>query len=115
MGILDNVTRSDEHVGCDHLLRAVRRCRPLIHCFGHIHEGSGAGKMRWVTSSFEVASLDQDQVLHDRSAHIDISKASDSPLKWGEETMFINASIMDVRYRPVNPPWLVDLELPVRE
>ena len=33
----------------------------------------------------------------------------------GRETLFVNASIMDVEYRPVNAPWVVDLELPVVE
>ena len=27
------------HVGCEDLVRAVRRVRPRLHVFGHIHEG----------------------------------------------------------------------------
>lgn len=30
-----------EHVGCDDLLEAVRRKRPALHLFGHIHEDGG--------------------------------------------------------------------------
>ena len=33
-------------------------------------------------------------------------------LKDGEETLFVNAAVMDVDYRPVNAPWVVDLDLP---
>jgi calcineurin-like phosphoesterase family protein len=39
-GILDRTT-SGEAVGCDDLLDAVRRVRPRLHVFGHIHEGYG--------------------------------------------------------------------------
>lgn len=31
----------------------------------------------------------------------------------GESTLFVNASIMNVNYRPVNAPWVVDLDLPL--
>jgi Icc-related predicted phosphoesterase len=30
-----------EHAGCDDLLAAVRRARPALHLFGHIHEAGG--------------------------------------------------------------------------
>ncbi|KAL9011504.1 MAG: hypothetical protein Q9173_003650, partial [Seirophora scorigena] len=49
-GILDTVAHyngEDEAVGCEHLLRAVQRCRPRLHCFGHIHEGWGAERHDW--------------------------------------------------------------------
>lgn len=40
-GVLDITIRptstEDDHVGCRHLLRAVARCRPRLHVFGHIH------------------------------------------------------------------------------
>lgn len=45
-GILDT-TNTGESVGCEHLRRAVERCRPLLHCFGHIHESWGAVVKRW--------------------------------------------------------------------
>lgn len=46
LGILD-ATRIDTRAGCPHLLRAVARARPRLHCFGHIHEGAGAALVRW--------------------------------------------------------------------
>lgn len=30
-----------KHVGCEDLLEAVKRVRPLLHVFGHIHEAGG--------------------------------------------------------------------------
>lgn len=39
-GILDRVHRGDD-VGCEELLAAVRRLRPRLHVFGHIHEAYG--------------------------------------------------------------------------
>lgn len=43
---LDETSRGD-FAGCPHLLRALMRSRPLIHCFGHIHEGWGAERVKW--------------------------------------------------------------------
>lgn len=39
-GILDTVCLG-ENVGCKYLLEAVKRVKPRIHCFGHIHEDYG--------------------------------------------------------------------------
>jgi Icc-related predicted phosphoesterase len=40
LGILD-MTEADEAVGCEDLLEHVRRVRPKLHVFGHIHEAYG--------------------------------------------------------------------------
>ncbi|KAK3052090.1 hypothetical protein LTR09_006682 [Extremus antarcticus] len=45
--ILDEVDRGNVPVGCPHLLKAIMRARPLVHCFGHIHEGWGGVKVTW--------------------------------------------------------------------
>ena len=39
-GIMD-VTENKTRAGCPDLFGAVARARPLLHCFGHIHEGWG--------------------------------------------------------------------------
>ncbi|KAI9591705.1 Metallo-dependent phosphatase-like protein, partial [Syncephalis fuscata] len=39
-GILDRVV-TGESCGCDDLLSRVQTVRPLVHVFGHIHEGRG--------------------------------------------------------------------------
>ena len=43
--ILDQV--DNKNLGCPNLLRAASRVRPLMHCFGHIHEGHGANIVTW--------------------------------------------------------------------
>lgn len=145
-GFLDRTVKG-EYVGCDHLRKAVGRCRPLVHCFGHIHEGWGAMLKNWdldgteegASSTTGAASRADDafqppvppfyntnisnsaregeypsvvssyeEQARQRSVYIDATRVQP-----GKETLFVNASIMTVRYRPLNAPWLVDIELPV--
>lgn len=63
----------------------------------------------------KIQRLEQDQqcMLDERSAYVDVSSDSERPLRFGKETLFVNASIMNVRYNPVNAPWVVDLDLPL--
>lgn len=122
MGILDT-TRTGEHVGCQHLLRAARRCKPRLHCFGHIHEAWGARKIKWNESqeldvSLEKHVVESQEVLVDhgktveaKAARVDTSREGDVKIEYGKETLMINASIMTLRYDPWNSPWLVDVEL----
>lgn len=110
--ILDKVVPGNYEVGCEHLRRAVERTRPRIHCFGHIHEGYGAERIHWGSESRTPIQQDEKTVLENRSAYCNTSTDGGDTLKFGEETLFINASIMDVRYNPRNAPWVVDLDLP---
>lgn len=107
-GVLDN-TFDDVLAGCQHLSQAMQRARPLLHCFGHIHEGRGARRLAWETGKLAeiVPVLDQDSSCN----FVDLTNP---PIDWGAETVCINASIMDVHYRPVHPPWLMDVNLPVK-
>ncbi|KAF2848761.1 Metallo-dependent phosphatase [Plenodomus tracheiphilus IPT5] len=121
MGILDAVVRTGEHVGCEHLLRASRRCRPKLHCFGHIHEGWGAQLVRWregdeLDASAEaqiekVVDVDTEDIASNRAASIDIGSGSTMAVEPGKDTLMVNASIMTVSYKPWNRPWIVDLDL----
>lgn len=111
--ILDKTDR-DEAVGCKFLRHAVKRVRPLLHCFSHIQEGYGAQKINWEKNTIETATPNKDKSLLNRSNHLPYSSDGPEPLVFGEETIFVNASIMNLNYRPVNAPWLVDLDLPIR-
>ncbi|KAL4941517.1 Metallo-dependent phosphatase-like protein [Aspergillus oleicola] len=136
MGILDQVVGSGESVGCEHLFRAVRRARPALHVFGHIHEGYGARRVEWksekeaqsqsslLTSgsgtgpgfgtdikSIEDVPWDREDVMDERGAYVDLTKDSGRPLRRGEETVFVNASVVTVDYEGLNAPWVVDLDL----
>lgn len=110
-------------MGCEHLLRAARRCRPLLHCFGHIHESWGAERVRWKegeeidaeqgkhVENAEWVEVDEENMLRERAAYIDVSLQGGKPLLFGKETLMVNASIMTLNYKPFNGAWLVDLDL----
>ena len=71
--------------------------------------------MDWKTGKAEWVEIDEEKIVKERCAFLDLSKNGVEELRWGEETMFINASIMDEHYQPENAPWVVNLELPKRQ
>lgn len=127
--------------GCPHLLRALNRVRPRLHCFGHIHEAWGAERIAWmedrertfrepsgegegvlgetvewiVSSKTPAMKPSERGVIEARAAYLDVSNASDRPLKVGKETLLVNSSIMTLFYKPGGAGWLVDLELPLKK
>jgi len=127
LGILDAV-RTGDHVGCEHLLRAVQRCKPKLHCFGHIHEGWGAQLVQWeegdeldirpeahvkqpnVKQPTEI-DIDQEMTSVNKAAYIDSTKGSELVVRPGKDTLMVNASIMTVAYQPWNKPFVVDIDL----
>ncbi|KAH7316542.1 ser/Thr protein phosphatase family protein [Stachybotrys elegans] len=46
-----------------------------------------------------------------RGVHVDLT-AGEASLAAGQETLFVNAAIMDTGYKPSQPPWIVDVDLP---
>ncbi|KAF2261708.1 Metallo-dependent phosphatase [Lojkania enalia] len=50
----------DERSGCEALLRALHRVRPLMAVCGHIHEGRGVERLRWNLNPPEKGSLRED-------------------------------------------------------
>ncbi|KAI9820803.1 MAG: hypothetical protein M1827_005174 [Pycnora praestabilis] len=169
-------TTSGLDVGCPHLARAVRRARPRLHVFGHIHEGYGMRRVRWTDRPGALESWggggggggggqvqkgegdDSPQGVMEAveavneiegvpmgpgdgeergewGRYVDLSCSgagagaersraeADSSAgngkehrkregEFGRETVFVNASCVDVHYEMVNRPWLLDLELP---
>jgi hypothetical protein len=101
-GVLDVVDGENE--GCDMLLKAVGRARPLMHCFGHIHEGHGAQVVKWGREGELVGKGSEMVVSYPEAIKVDV--------KSGEETLMVNGAIKDGRAQPNNAPWLVDLDLP---
>lgn len=109
-GRLD-ATNSGDLAGCPHLLRALMRAKPLLHCFGHIHEGRGAERVRWAggdvasTSSSisawkekkweegvesvnaETQEYGFDSEQHDNATVVSLSPRGGKPLRRGEETV----------------------------
>jgi hypothetical protein len=127
-----------EAVGCPHLLRALMRTRPALCCFGHIHEGWGAERLTWADDAENVpgracsiadwknrawkegvdgeravpVQVDMELAKEKHAVFVDISEDGGNAIRLGKETLFVNAAIMDVQYRPINAPWVVDLCLP---
>jgi len=126
LGHLDRMPNG-AYLGCRHLQRAAARVKPRLHCFGHIHEGRGAERVTWTSiqpdydTEKSVASQEaidgKDTILEGQiqPSHVDVSKSSSKPLQFGNETLMINASIMDGNNHPNFAPWVVELELPLYE
>ncbi|KAH0268106.1 Metallo-dependent phosphatase, partial [Aureobasidium melanogenum] len=119
------------NVGCPHLLKAMTRAKPLVHCFGHIHEGWGAETVTWNDVSVtEKETMEQfkGQGWKKHVKEVERVKVAEKEVKEqravlldgtgvrkGEQTVMINAAIMDVGYSPVNAPFVVDLDLPIKK
>lgn len=96
------------NVGCDHLLAALNRAKPLLHCFGHIHEGHGARTISWD----EKADAENYLMV---AKPVDIDKTE----RWhtvrksekSNETLAVNAVIQGENDEFCNSPWLVYLPL----
>lgn len=97
-------------VGCDNLLRATSRARPLMCCFGHIHEGHGAKVIRWKVEGNETGS----EAIESQGGDMTCAyPGSNRPsIHRGRETLMVNAAIMDENNEPNNAPWIIELELP---
>jgi Icc-related predicted phosphoesterase len=122
-----------QHVGCPHLLRAVEHTRPLIHCFGHIHEAAGAEIVEWPAPGNELPAPSEALVLdawrrgtlgeelaalskalttratvevfnRSHAVEVDINQGSAHCIRRGQDTLMVNAAIMNAHNRPENPP-----------
>jgi hypothetical protein len=129
-GILDSCCAA-KHAGCPWQFEAVARARPLMHCFGHIHESWGGRFVTWYpkisTKPSQLTDIDKEHshlierlsTLKGRLpwpalAATNHSSTNPQPmkrLKRGAQTLFINAAIKGRSDRPIQPPWLVDLDL----
>lgn len=108
--ILD-VVHTGANVGCRALMRAVSRARPLLYCFGHIHEAHGAKLVTWKDDKSKVGPEAVEKLTSTSDAYPETTTSS-LPLRFGKDTLMVNASIMNLAYRPVNAPCLVELNIP---
>ncbi|TAQ88615.1 hypothetical protein B7494_g3057 [Chlorociboria aeruginascens] len=106
-GILDETAY--DHVGCMSLMHAVARAKPLLYCFGHIHEAYGAKLITWKDDP-NVAGAERIAEQKKRSNTYPVPDLIQ--ISHGEQTLMVNAAIRDLRYMAVNAPWLLELELP---
>lgn len=71
--------------------------------------------MNWSIKTSERVMVDREKTLAQRAAYIDLTDSGKPGFKFGDETLFVNAAVLDQAYRPVNAPWVVDLDLPLSE
>lgn len=151
-GILD-LAWDESRAGCPNLFSAVQKSKPLVHCYGHIHEAWGAYLGVWnQTPQFSdtnpctyLSALDQEKswtvediqgiklefkdkeddkeekmqryrkYAEDGCIKLDIdgnSKAGGLGMEKDRETLFVNAAVLDARYKMTNFPWMVEVGLP---
>ncbi|KAK2627364.1 hypothetical protein QTJ16_003330 [Diplocarpon rosae] len=97
------------NVGCEALLRAASRARPLLYCFGHIHEAHGSNIVTWKD---DMKMIGAEAIESESREPNGFPDPAHWPVKFGKQTLMINAAIMNLSYQPTNAPWLVDLDLP---
>ncbi|CAG8080770.1 unnamed protein product [Penicillium salamii] len=127
-GIMDR-TRSGERAGSTCLFTAIAQHRPLMHCFGHIHEGWGAKLVKWrdpiSAEPSHLTDIDNEKSmlisnLASVSGNAEVEKLVATshcpgdlhPLQRGSDTLFVNASVEESGGLLIQPSWLVNLELP---
>lgn len=120
-GVLDRTKLGDER-GCVWLRNAVERVRPRVHAFGHIHEGRGCARVRWrgwPGWGGRVEVLEEDVGVGVGGGNVvsvlDLTEENGRGLRWGRETVFVNAAVRDERSRIANKPWVVKVDLSVVE
>ncbi|KAF9873457.1 ser thr protein phosphatase family protein [Colletotrichum karsti] len=93
-------SRDGELLGCAKLWAAIRRTRPRLHCFGHVHEGYGVQCVRWAG---EGEGFDLEDV------EVGAGEAVDA----GDEgkTVLVNAAVMDQGGDGNRRPLVVDLKV----
>ena len=110
-GILDWCPQG--HVGCENVLQAIRRVKPMMHCFGHVHDDYGIEVVDWKKATTDKTPL-KNEALH---RHYDDPPENPypEPYIWkygrGDRTLAVNAAIMTAEQQPENAPWLVSLNL----
>ncbi|KAB8259052.1 Metallo-dependent phosphatase-like protein [Aspergillus pseudonomiae] len=125
-GILDH-SMSSRRAGCEHLFDKVARCRPRMHCFGHIHGSWGAKLIAWRKTISEkpshltdidngqstvIEKLSNIEASGPRAFYLTSHCAGDAnSLQHGRHTLFVNAAIEGSNDFPTHPAWLVDLDL----
>lgn len=118
LGVWDHTDKGG-NVGCANLLRAMQRARPLLHCYGHIHEARGALLASWKPrhrrAGGEGAADLREPVFERRRQLPDTYPTPvDCAVDFGHETLMVNASVMDANKMLRNRPYIFELDLPTK-
>ncbi|KAM0820151.1 putative Ser/Thr protein phosphatase family protein [Seiridium cardinale] len=98
-----------EHCGCVHLANAIKRFRPLLHCFGHTYEGNGILRAIWtwgyLPNPLAILALAKQKVDGAAMRYVMSTKRSNG------ETVLVNAALGGKEDRKNNKPWVITLEI----
>ncbi|MCJ1371218.1 hypothetical protein MMC20_002433 [Loxospora ochrophaea] len=114
-GILDWCPQQG-HVGCENILQAIRRVKPMMHCFGHVHESNGMRAIDWDKSATADIPAQRNETVYTPFQENQIENPYPQPFRWngarGNQTLAVNAAIMTGDNKPEQAPWLISLDLP---
>jgi predicted phosphodiesterase len=118
---LDRTAGMGDSIGCPHLFRAVRRSRPKVHVFGHVHKSYGAEMVDWSSNAEEELPGDDDgehDGIRDRSTMIGqvdsgVRRLEVKGLDTAQQTVFVNAALMGHDQELRDLPWLLEMNLKV--
>ncbi|KAK4187478.1 ser/Thr protein phosphatase [Podospora australis] len=83
-GILD-ITDGRSNAGCQRLFEKVNETRPLLHCFGHIHEAWGAKVVTWKENSGSEVRTSLTEVDGGSSVEVENLGTLFREMKWDTE------------------------------
>ncbi|KAH6664446.1 Metallo-dependent phosphatase-like protein [Halenospora varia] len=111
-----DISSSSESLGCPHLFRAMRRTKPKLHVFGHVHKAYGAEFVRWQKGREMPEDDDVDDGIKEKRriegfVEDGVRRIGAGKGEMGAETVFVNAALMGRNGELENAPWLVDVEL----
>jgi predicted phosphohydrolase len=109
---LDRTSEVGDSIGCPHLFRAVRRSRPKIHAFGHVHKSYGAEMVKWRLSGEEELPQDddgEDDGINEKwtvSGQVEsgVRRLEVGNLYTTQQTLFVNAALMGYDQKLRNLP-----------
>ncbi|KAK4507899.1 hypothetical protein PRZ48_001634 [Zasmidium cellare] len=118
-GCLD-ASKHWEEGGCPALKAALSRIRPLVHVFGHCHEGRGAQVVQHITHSDNPTpsiTWDDPGAQSNKQSLLNLT-GKGIGLRSREQSAMVNASISATSFhrgaKAFNKPIVVDVEIPLR-
>lgn len=104
------------NVGCENLLQAIRKVRPMMHCFGHVHEGNGVEIINWKNPATDKTPLQKNEAVQGHFEEDPTENSYPQPFACkgdhGDRTHVVSAAITTGNNRPENAPWLISFDLP---
>ncbi|KFA48770.1 hypothetical protein S40293_01472 [Stachybotrys chartarum IBT 40293] len=92
-GVMD-ITGEKARIGCPHLLAAVAKAQPRLHCFGHVHNGWGAKLVTWRPRICETPSHFSD-IDHEKSMIVENLSRLNRPITTLDDDYARRRNVLD--------------------